>query len=498
MTADEAPEFPPGVDPAADDMLGRALHSGWRLDPEWRRWSTYDNPVLFAWTYFYEQLSSPETGGKVSLAEHHLRFAEIGRSWMRPGGHRVAEVVPRGSAKTTWFAKILAVWALAHGHRGFALLLSDSEAQAVVHLDDVRYWLTRSSESGKRLLRADFPGLVPPRGARNNSAMLVTASGGRYAARGMDSKSLGLASGARRPDLMILDDIEPDEARYGHGVKAARLASLTQKILPMNERAAVVLNGTVTAHGSLMHDVVRAAAGEVPENWIVDERFECHHTPAILVGDDGEECSFWPQRYPLEYLRSIRGTRNYALNFAGSPPLPGARLWSESTFRYLSAPVAVHRRALFIDPSKAGASLRRRHDYTAIVRAARAIGRREVVIEWAQHRRESYASTSARIAEQVRLHPDITDVYCEVNALGSDEALRSVIKVPPGVRLHAVHATRPKDVRIKDALALYEAGLVWHAVRLAELEDQQMRWPDVEHDDLADCVAMATEILAQG
>lgn len=313
----------------------------------------------------------------------------------------------------------------------------------------------------------------------------------------MDSKSLGMSSGGLRPDLIILDDIEPDEARYGGGVKANRLASLTQKILPMNERAAVVINGTVTVHGSLMHDVVLAAAGGVPERWIGEEGFTCRHYPAIEVDAFGCERSFWPERYSLPYLHSIRGTRNYALNFAGAPPPPGARLWTESTFNYLQAPVPCHRRALWVDVNKAGASTQARHDFTAIVRAARAIGRPEIVIEWAQQRRESYPSTNARIAEQCRLFPDIDTAYCEVNAFGSEAAMRNSIKVPSGVRLVAVWSTRPKDVRIKDSLAVYELNHVWHLTRLSELEDQQMRWPQVDHDDLVDCAAMATEELSK-
>jgi hypothetical protein len=42
----------------------------------------------------------------------------------------------------------------------------------------------------------------------------------------MDSSNLGLKVGDARPDLLILDDIEPHEARYSAGLKAKRLDTL--------------------------------------------------------------------------------------------------------------------------------------------------------------------------------------------------------------------------------------------------------------------------------
>lgn len=45
---------------------------------------------------------------------------------------------------------------------------------------------------------------------RNDQAAL----GLSFAARGIDAASLGMKVGEKRPDLLILDDIEPDESSY--------------------------------------------------------------------------------------------------------------------------------------------------------------------------------------------------------------------------------------------------------------------------------------------
>ena len=67
------------------------------------------------------------------------------------------------------------------------------------------------------------------------------------------------------PDLLILDDIEPHEARYSAALAANRLATLREAILPLNIYAHVILVGTVTMQGSIVHQIVRYSRGEVDE-----------------------------------------------------------------------------------------------------------------------------------------------------------------------------------------------------------------------------------------
>lgn len=477
--------LPDGVDGMA--VLGDALHSAWRTHSEWRRLATRLNPVLFAYTYLLGHLSSAETAGVTSLARHHLDMAAAAVRWVRPGAHRTAWVAPRGSAKTTWAHLILPLWALAHGHRRFLLAFGDAEAQAVQHLADVRTELDRNE-----LLRHDFPDLAPARG-RNRATEVVCVGGAAFAARGMDSRALGVKIGAARPDLLVLDDIEPEEGNYSPGEVQRRRTLLLDKILPMNEQAVVAVAGTVTMHGSLMHDVVRAAAGERVA-WLDDAGFACRHHPAILVDGEGVEHSYWPERHPLAYLHSIRHTRSYALNFAGRPPLPGGTLWTEAHFRYPDRPVPVEGRAVFVDVAMSGPSTRRRHDFTALAVVARPRGRRDrAVVEYARAWRMSFVQLSATIAELCARNPDVRDVHVEVNAFGGEEAMRASVTVPAGVRLVPYRVTESKEYRIRRSLRRYEEGRVVHATRLPEYEAQAVAYPDVEHDDLVDVVAAGIE-----
>jgi phage terminase large subunit-like protein len=483
--------------PAGTDvrgLFGDAWHSAWRTEPEYRRWATRLNPVLFAYTYLSHHLSSPETGGRMSLARHHVDMAAAAVRWRRPGAHRDAWVAPRGGAKTTWQFLILPLWALAHEHRRFCVAFADTESQAVKHLDDVRIELAEND-----LLLYDFPGLGSPRGrrTRNNGTEYVSSSGAAFMARGMGTSSLGLKRGSARPDLLVGDDLEPDEGSYSPAGKVARLSTWQNKVLPMNEQAAVSLAGTVTMHGSILHDVVRAEIGEGhPAPWIADGGWRTHYYPAITQDPaTGAEVSYWETRHPLAYLQSIRHTRDYALNYSGRAPLPGGELWRENTFRYLRRPVPIEGRTVFVDVAMSGASSKARHDYTAIAILGRAVGRPEIVVEYARAWRMTFATTSQRLADICRRNPDITSVHIEVNAFGGEEAMRRVIDAPPGARLVPYRVHENKEYRIKRLLRRYEDGNVLHATRLPEFEEQAVRYPHVDHDDLVDVVAAGVEHL---
>ncbi len=477
---------PPGVDPL--DLLWATRHSAWLTEPAYRRWATSEDPVTFGFTYLIHHLSSPETGRQVSFAAHHLAMANAAAEWRWAGPRRDVVIAPRGGAKSTW-SLVAILWALAHGHRRLAAMLGADTSSIGVHMDTLRRELAENA-----LLLNDFPDLRPTR--RNNSSLVVTRGGAAVAARGLDAGALGLKVDSNRPDILALDDVEPDEGSYSPTDAARRLRTVLGKVLPMNDRAAVLWTGTVTMHGSILHDVVLGEVGERQRPaWLTDGRWHVHYHPAIALDADGAERSYWPERHPLAELNAIRHTRDFALNYQGRPSLPGGTLWRPELFRYPAAPVVVVDRAVWVDVAVSGASTRARHDYTAIVVAGHPQGRPDMaVIEYARAWRMTGAQLLAKLHELCALNPGIRRVHLEKNQGG--EVWREILSpMPPGVELVLYAAHGSKDSRIVRALDRYERDLVLHASRHAELEDQQTRYPNVEHDDLVDAAAAAVNDL---
>ncbi len=472
---------------------------------EFRRRRTREDPALFALVYLSRHLVDPATG-TVSLSPVHEEWAESAIAWTEPStepqSERRAEVAPRSMGKSTWWFLLLPMWAAAHGHRRFAAAFADTDTQAQTHLATFKAELDANP-----LIREDFPDLVEPKTRGRGSVMADrvslyhAASGFVFAAAGMDSSNLGMKVGDRRPDLIILDDIEPHEGRYSADLATKRLNTLREAILPLNIYAAVILVGTVTMQGSIIHQIVKRARGDFEEDdgteWVEEESIAGHHVLPIVTDADGERRSVWPEKWSLGYLESIEHTRQYAKNYANDPLGVEGDYWQLEDFRRLpytdTLAAAITHEVVSVDPA---VTTTEKSDATAIA----AVG-------WVDPRlqtSELYAGKCAVIearairkgADEIRLavlrfvaraasrgHAVI--VIVETNQ-GGDLWKRILHDMP--VRVKTYSSTAPKHVRAADALDHYQRGKVAHAPGLRDAEGEMAAFPKAPHDDYVDAV----------
>lgn len=454
------------------------------MDPEGRRVLTSLDPLLFAILYVPRHLRGQDEHAEMTFAECHLDWCRDARQWVRPSSapreHRNVYVGPRAVGKSSWWFLALPLWAGAHGHAKFAAAFSDSSAQSEGHLGTFKAELDNNV-----LLRRDYADLCTP--ARrpagvqvaDNRAMLHTKAGFVFAARGVDSGNLGLKVGETRPDLLIMDDVEPGEANYSAHQAEKRLSTLQNVILPLNEFARVVVVGTVTMPGSIMHQFVKHGRGQEAPAWITEENFRVHCHDAIITGDDGTERSLWPSKWPLTYLDSIRETRSFELNYANNPRGYDGGYWRAEHFRY-DVPAGVTRRLLSIDP--AGTS-RATSDYTGLAVVGYSPSEQRAVVLHAAQVKLTPAKLREKCLDLINRY-DVGAALVETNSGG--DAWPAVLNLP--VKLATVHQSEPKPVRAAQVLDYYEAGWVLHAEKMPALEEQMCAFPNVATDDLVDAV----------
>ncbi|HEX8114915.1 MAG TPA: hypothetical protein VF516_44600, partial [Kofleriaceae bacterium] len=479
---------------------------------EGRRAATRADPMLFALTYLRHHLTDKDTG-EISFADCHLDWYRYARQWMIKDtglrGWRHSFASPRNSAKSTTWYTLVPIWAGAHGHVKFLASFADSGTQAEMHLQTFR-----TEAQHNRLLRNDFPDLCTAirkptgRTVADNEGQYQSKSGFVWVARGIDTSTLGMKVGDRRPDVIILDDIEKDESNYSPLEVEKRRKTLIDAILPLNERAKVVLVGTVTRPGSINHQLVKVALSEVDPaseegealSWIGDERIKPHYYAPILERSDGSRRSIWPAKWSLEYLESIEHTRNYAKNFANNPRAESGPFWSGADIRY-SRPVNVARQYLFVDPptttkttsDPAGLAVlgyapgtgklpsledrkrlkhllgddwrdtltREEAEAQGLARLAR------VVVEHAEEVRATGTPLKLRVLTLLERFPGIVAVVIEVNQ-GGDLWKEIMDELP--VKLITFHSSEPKIVRIGWGLEMYQKRRVTHAKRLPAAE----------------------------
>lgn len=486
--------LPPGADPVA---LGLDLldHSAMDTSADYRRAVTRTSPLRFALTYLPHRLvmDDPLEPGRqlVSLSELHLAQSEAFAGWMGPAPTRRLWIAPRNAAKTTGVENA-ALWAIAHGHRRFPVLFGHNAEAALLLLGNLRRELAENE-----LLLADFPDLRPSRVKGTSDTKRTTMRGGAtLAARGVDSPNLGLRSGADRPDLLLLDDVEPPGARYSAAGKAKRLETIRDAVLPMNESAAVEWTGTTTMHGSAVHDAVRHAVDGEPVAWVREDGWSVRYWPVILDEGLPTERSLWPDRWSLAWCHSRRAQRSFALNYMNRPEAStdGAYWTREHIVHDPHVPVVEH--TLSVDVAVSGRT-GGGQDRTALVLVGLGRDGRTAVVEWAWAGRIRGRELLDMIWRNAERNPTLRRVILEKNQGG--ETWREILSpMPPGVELELYPAIHGKRWRIDRTLARYDERAVVHAAVLGGLEAQMLAYPDVVHDDYLDALGAGVEYVLTG
>jgi hypothetical protein len=454
--------------------------------------------VAFAVLYLSAHLKDDQ--GNVTWSEAHFAWARSALGWAEPVTEpmqdRKAIIAPRECGKSTWWFLILPLWAAANGHSKFAVAFANARAQAETHLQTFKTELERNP-----LLGLDYPLLCEPKRRRtgttvaDRAGMIHQKDGFVFGAVGMDSGFLGMKVGDRRPDLLILDDVEPDEAKYSPLLAEKRLGTVLDAVLPLNIRARVIFVGTVTMPGSIMHQLAKAAQGVETEPWITENRIQAHHFRPIVTDDDGTERSIWPSKWPLVWLQSQRHTRSYAKNYDNDPMAREGVYWVREDFQYgMPDGRRFVRTCLAVDPA---VTSKKTSDFTGLAVVSKMPELRDrptrehpkgrirapsgVVIRESLVVKLSGQHLKAKAEILLGLYPEITEIVVETNQGG--DLWEDVFAGIPGIRVRSVTSSASKEVRFATALEFWQRSRVWHERRFATLEEQAVGFPRAAYDD---------------
>jgi phage terminase large subunit-like protein len=505
---------------------------------------TKNNPLLFAILYLQHHITS-DTGDK-SLSDFHLALCEYAESWAKPitkeRENRNAFIAPRNGGKSTWLFLILPMWGAAHGHVRFVAAFADSAGQAEEHLQTFKDELDTNTA-----LSDDFPELCTPLvGKRKNTAIAQSrdqirqANGFAFVAKGADSKTLGLKINKQRPDLILFDDIEPQEANYSENEALKRKGTLLNAILPMNIYARVVFAGTTTMPYSIIDQlrmveekVRESRESEFPEipgriegllksgtnefnsnspistpnsntenlkssdpdfyealdpelRWVIDENIKVHYFPVIIKEGDSER-SLWPEFWSMKYLNSIRHTRSFAMNLMNKPVSLDAAYWQDADIRVDASHREYGNTLLVVDPA---VTTKKRSDYTGIAVISRGLNAERkpdnrLYVRYAEQHKVTPGPELRELVTGLCERYGATVVYVESNQGG--DVWRSVFDgIPAKLRLE--RATESKELRATHTLDHYQKGQVIHTGHFDTLQTQMFAFPRVTHDDVVDAV----------
>lgn len=154
---------------------------------------------FFCQTYF------PHYGTAPYSVFHEWLFDEFQHAIDNCHGYRGSWAAPRGNAKSTYVTQLGTLWCLLTERKSFPVIISDAIEVAAMLLEGIKTEL----EDNPRLAH-DFP-KGTGRGPVWQVGTFITNNGAKVMCGGAGKRLRGTRHGAKRPDLIMLDDIENDE-----------------------------------------------------------------------------------------------------------------------------------------------------------------------------------------------------------------------------------------------------------------------------------------------
>ena len=386
-----------------------------------------------------------------------------------------AAVCPRGHGKTTLTDLVWLLRQVAGSSFTYALLIADTQDQAAQYLDEIRHEC-----EGNDLLTSCYVGLLP--GATWSSTDVIFANGVRIQALGRGQKVRGRKHRGHRPDLIILDDIENDEAVETLRQRVKLRRWFYGAVLPaLAPGGRVRIIGTILHRDSLLSRIIRTS-GWLRRIW-------------RALATDGS--SLWPEWQSAEHLlREKESAREAGMldlwyqEYQGISMAPEGACFQPADMTYFDRlpKEGQFYRSLYVDPaiSKADSAdwtaytvvyashdgywyvveaFRRKHDPTEVIETVEALNRK--------HKLDTIGIESVAYQKAIA-H------WLEVRAQDSLEYLPIEPVVPDGDKRRRILGLQPffRAHRI-----LLRSGLN------GRLEEELLNLDDLDHEDLADSLA---------
>ncbi len=230
---------------------------GWESDERkinQRKKKVFDKKNGFS--YFVNNYFPHYVRHKSKSELHKYLFKELPKILQDKHSTKHAISAPRGEAKSTICSQLFILYCIITEQTHYSLIVMDSIDQAYPMLEAIKIEL----ESNPRLIM-DFPKVVGI-GRVWQSGTIVTKNNIKVQVAGAGKKLRGLRHGARRPDKVILDDIENDENVRKPEQRDKLHNWLRKTIEPLGsagEKLDIIYIGTILHYDSVLNRTLNEA-----------------------------------------------------------------------------------------------------------------------------------------------------------------------------------------------------------------------------------------------
>ncbi len=458
---------------------------------------------FFCETYFPHYLT------KGPSALHLELFERLPKMIADPRGINLNLIAPRGAAKSTHIDLMFPLWCTVNGYKHYIGLIMDAFEQAAVMIEALK----AEMEVNPRLAY-DFPDIMG-QGRTWREGLIITRNNIKIEGFGTGKKIRGRRHGPYRPDLILMDDIENDEA-----VKSPEQRKKLENWISKAVMELGPTDGTmdVLFAGTILHfDAVIVRFSKKPGwqtihfqaimNW--PDRMDLWDRWEEIYINEGEPAADryyaenktamdagailnWPDNHTLLFLMKKRAGEHAA--FASeyqNKPINENNGFQNLTFWVRRKRNLIHFGA--IDPSLGKKSKGR--DPSAILIAGVDPITKELDILEARIRKRL---PDIIISDTIALQREYQCVLWFVEAVQFQEFLRTTLMATAasqGVALPAIPVIpfADKHLRIERLQPPTASGLIRFHKGQSTLIDQLQQFPDADHDDGPDCLEMLWE-----
>lgn len=294
---------------------------------------------------------------------HRELFRQFRRKILKQGPTKTAIAAPRESAKSTITCFILAMWVLCYADllgKHYVLITSDTAELAAEHVQNIKEELEGNDD-----LREVFGEQILP-GEPWTGTRIRTQGGFTVSSKGTGGNIRGIKKGARRPDVLIADDLENDENSQTIEQRKKLKRWFFRAFCKAGTRGVDIFAiGTILNSDSLLANlidakkspgfdgqkyqgVIRWSKSALWSRWerlysdynktaeeretAADAFFEAHHK-AMTIGTE----VLWPQYkdyYTLMKLRFTEGPTSFSQEIQNEPVDPSECLFKSDWFAY--------------------------------------------------------------------------------------------------------------------------------------------------------------------
>ncbi len=322
----------------------------------------------------------------------------------------------------------------------------------------------------------------------------ITGQSVRIEGYGKGAAVRGLSWGAKRPDLVIIDDPQDEEDARSEAVTASDWDWFLSDVYFLGQASRIFIIGNNLGERCIMENIMRNSSRL---------KFTVRKIPILTA----EGKSAWPDKWPLDAIEKERNefavlgkTDLWYRNKMCECISPDSQKFKRENFRYYENPPELSTMNIYTAVDLA-ISDKPNADYSAIVTVGINAAGHWFVLD-VEYGRYDPSTTMDAVFSAVKKWRPLT-VGIETVAYQS-ALLHFLEKEMPSrgifFRIEPLKAGSKKELRIDTLQPRFSVGTVWFktgAVWLPEMESELLAYPHGAHDDIIDALAYIEQMSAK-